>query len=280
MSEYQYYEFQTLDRFLTEGEQSELRKITSRGDITHNSLTNVYHFGDFKGNPWKLMEKYFDVFLYVANWGTHRFMCRLPTALVSQKIISSYASSDQGEFFSFKPGNDNIIICFNSQDDESEYWEDDDSYMSLLIPLRENLMRGDLRCLYLGWLLRLQNGELKNNQVEPVVPAGLSNLSPVLKNLVKFLRIEESLIRAAAAGSPVLEKTVYNPENISTKLKEIPESQKDMWLLKLLEAKDPHFKLEVLRELQGSQESSEKVTLKRRTVSDLLKEQSRFKEKE
>ena len=46
------------------------RKITSRAEITATSLTNEYHFGDFKGDPAKLMEQYFDAHLYFANWGS------------------------------------------------------------------------------------------------------------------------------------------------------------------------------------------------------------------
>jgi hypothetical protein len=60
MSEYQYYEFQAIDRPLTPGEMAELRKISSRASITATRFHNVYHLGDFRGDPLKLMEKYFD----------------------------------------------------------------------------------------------------------------------------------------------------------------------------------------------------------------------------
>jgi hypothetical protein len=41
--------------------------------ITTTSFTNHYEWGDLKANPSKLLEKYFDAFVYVANWGTHEF---------------------------------------------------------------------------------------------------------------------------------------------------------------------------------------------------------------
>ena len=78
MSEYQYYEFQALDRPLDERALAALRSISSRARITPTSLVNVYHFGDFKGDPGRLMAQYFDAHLYVANWGTRRLMLRLP----------------------------------------------------------------------------------------------------------------------------------------------------------------------------------------------------------
>ncbi|MBI4321456.1 MAG: hypothetical protein HY675_23435 [Chloroflexi bacterium] len=78
MSEYQYYEFIAIDRRLTQSELAELRQVTSRATISPTRLQNVYNWGNFKGDPQKLMEKYYDVFFYLASWGTHRFMIRLP----------------------------------------------------------------------------------------------------------------------------------------------------------------------------------------------------------
>lgn len=44
MSEYQYYEFQAIDRPLDERAMMALRAITSRATITPTSLVNVYHY--------------------------------------------------------------------------------------------------------------------------------------------------------------------------------------------------------------------------------------------
>ncbi len=52
------------------------RSFSTRAEITPTSLTNTYQWGDFKGNPATLMERYFDAFVYSANWGTHRLMLR------------------------------------------------------------------------------------------------------------------------------------------------------------------------------------------------------------
>ena len=45
--------------------------------------------------------------------------------------------------------------------------------MGSLMSLRSDLLRGDLRCLYLGWLLCAQNEEFAEDELEPAVPAGL-----------------------------------------------------------------------------------------------------------
>jgi hypothetical protein len=83
MSEYQYYEFQSVDRRLSDKEMQELRAYSTRAHITPTSFANEYSFGDFKGNPDAWMEKYFDAFLYVANWGTHEFKLGLPAKVLS-----------------------------------------------------------------------------------------------------------------------------------------------------------------------------------------------------
>lgn len=51
MSEYQYYEFQAVDNPLTPQEMAELRALSTRATITPTRFQNVYHWGDFKGDP-------------------------------------------------------------------------------------------------------------------------------------------------------------------------------------------------------------------------------------
>jgi hypothetical protein len=68
MSEYQYYEFQAIDRRLSDKEMQALRSHSTRAQITPTSFVNEYSFGSFKGDEDAWMDKYFDAFLYVANY--------------------------------------------------------------------------------------------------------------------------------------------------------------------------------------------------------------------
>src|SRR5271157_1091256 len=55
MSEYQFYEFQAIDRPLDRAAQQALRSISSRARITATSFTNSYEWGDLKAiraNSW------------------------------------------------------------------------------------------------------------------------------------------------------------------------------------------------------------------------------------
>jgi len=82
-SEYQYCEFQAVDHPLTERQMAELREYAGRATITPSSFVNVYNWGNFKGNRHEGMERYFDAFLYVANWGSHWLEFRVPARLPS-----------------------------------------------------------------------------------------------------------------------------------------------------------------------------------------------------
>jgi hypothetical protein len=48
MSEYQYYEFQAIDRPLDRAAQDAVRSVSSRARITATSFTNEYNWGDFE----------------------------------------------------------------------------------------------------------------------------------------------------------------------------------------------------------------------------------------
>lgn len=51
MSEYQYYEFRTVNRTLTREEVKEVDSWSSRGNVSSTSATFTYNFGDFKRDP-------------------------------------------------------------------------------------------------------------------------------------------------------------------------------------------------------------------------------------
>ena len=146
MSEYQYYEFAAVDRPLDRRQQSELRSLSTRADITATSLINTYQWGDFKGDPRRLMEQYFDAHLYLANWGTRRLMLRLPTDVLDLDAIATYCVGDTASAWAT---GQHVVLDFNCED-ESEEW-DTDGYglLAPIIGVRGELAAGDLRLLYL-----------------------------------------------------------------------------------------------------------------------------------
>jgi hypothetical protein len=198
VSEYQYFEFQAIDRPLKKREIAELRSYSTRARITPTSFVNDYSWGDFKGDADVWMDKYFDAFLYFANWGTHILKLRLPEKLLNAKTARLYAV---GEHAAARVRNGNVIISFHSENEDVEDSVESEGLLASLISVRSELVRGDLRALYLGWLLCAQNGELDPDSLAPPVPADLTKLSASLTSLVNFLRIDRALVRASAKAT-------------------------------------------------------------------------------
>ena len=270
MSEYQYYEFQAIDRPLTEKEMQELRSYSTRGRITPTSFVNDYSWGRFKGDEEAWMEKYFDAFLYLANWGTHVFKLRLPSRLLDLKTVHLYCSGE-GAFAHEKNGK--VILTFVSEDEGGGEWVEGEGLLSSLISVRAEIARGDLRCLYLGWLLCAQNGEFDEDDVEPPVPPGLDQLSASLESLVDFLRIDPNLIYVAAQASGPLEEAKYKQEEIREWIGTLPAEEKDDVLAKLIANEDLTLTKELFRRfikerVSGNQQIAEKS--ERRTAGELL----------
>ena len=158
MSEYQYYEFQAIDRPLDESDKEALRSISSRAEITATRFTNVYHYGDFHGDSRKLMERWFDLHLYLANWGTRKLMLRLPKRLVDRAALDPFVSTV--EEVELLEAGENLIVdaCFYGEDGESYYAIDGEGEGCLdsIAPLRDSALSGDLRLFYILWLVAVE----------------------------------------------------------------------------------------------------------------------------
>lgn len=230
MSEYQYYEFLAIDRPLTRKEMAELRAFSTRARITPTGFVNEYHWGDFKGDENQWMERYFDAFLHVANWGTNTLMLRLPAADLPGKTAKAYCTSD-GVSVRSKAGN--TILTFCSRDEDGDEEITGEGLLATLVSLRADLRNGDLRSLYLGWLLGVQNGAVAEDRLEPPVPADLMDLTGPLEALVEFLRLDGGLVAAAAQQSGTQRKAKLGKRAIATWVRGLSAKNKDQLLVRM-----------------------------------------------
>lgn len=201
MSEYQYYEFAAIDRPLTRTEMAELRAVSTCAEITPAGFVNHCEWGDLKADPADWIRRYFDAFIYTANWCSCRLVLRVPRATFGKTELKPFATRHT---LTIEAGDDHWI--FDGSLDESENhdrfsMEDGSGWMRRLAPLRDELLRGDLRPFYLGWLAGAASGELGDDALEPEAPPGLSELSPPQQALVEFLEIDPDMLAAAMAGS-------------------------------------------------------------------------------
>ncbi len=107
MSEYQYYEFQTVEKTLTKEQQKEISQLSSRVQITGKKAIFIYNYGDFRGNPEDVLIKYFDAMFYLANWGTIQLMFRFSPSQINLENIVAYCLED---FVTIKTINKHIIL--------------------------------------------------------------------------------------------------------------------------------------------------------------------------
>lgn len=220
MSEYQYYEFVAIDKPLTTAQMSALRACSTRATITPTSFVNDYQWGDLKGDPLDWMRRYFDAHVYVANWRSCWLFLRLPKDVFDIKTLSAFKTESA---LTFHRSESHWILQWTlteSDDDERFAMEDGRGWMGRLVSLRDELLRGDLRPLYLGWLAGASAGEIDEDVLEPPLPPGLSRLTAAQRSLVEFLEIDQDLLGAAAFGD--------KPAHVAT-----DESHMDDWIADL-----------------------------------------------
>ena len=274
MSEYQYYEFLAVDRPLTAAEQAEVRQLSTRARITATSFTNEYEWGDFKGSPDQMMQRYYDAHLYFANWGTHRIMLRLPRTLLDPEIAGQYCVDGQ---MSLSTSREHVILDLTSEDESGEWVEGAEDSLAAIVGVRSELAAGDLRPLYLAWLSAYGGwepdedafGGEDEDELEPPVPAGLGSLTAAQRALADFLRLDPDLLQVAAETSPGLPEVKDDARAVATYIAKLPVRDKDRLLTLVAAGQAARARMELLRGLRGDPDE-QRSSRPRRTVAELL----------
>ncbi|MFY0526113.1 hypothetical protein ACN28I_24195 [Archangium gephyra] len=245
MSTYQYYEFRAVDRPLTSAEQGALRKLSTRADITSTRFVNVYNYGDFGGDPDRLMERYFDAFVYLSSWGSREFQLRLPRGLFDPALARPYLRE---EVLSVRTTSEHVILKFHVAAEDEGDWTQGEGWLDSLLPVRELLLSGDLRALYIGWLAGGPGDEEEGSdgQPEPPVPPGLRESSKPLRALADFFFVPRSLLTAAAKANPAPASSALPKQALAQWLSTLPAAEKDALLLRIIEGPQPLLGAELL----------------------------------
>ena len=260
MSEYQYYDFLALDRPLTATQRAELRSLSTRAEITATRFVNEYHWGDLKGNPQMMMERYFDAFLYLANWGTRQLMFRLPREVLDEKTAGQYCYTDAASVIGT---GDHLIVSLYADREPDDYWEEPGGQLAAMVQARAELAAGDLRLLYLSWLLAVQSDQVDDEDTEPPVPAGLGHLSAPLRSIVDFLEIDEDLVAVAATASP----GIHDDTGLAESITSLPAQEKDTLLTRVASGQGAQVQALLLRRFRAANGSGPAASA--RTAAEL-----------
>jgi hypothetical protein len=265
MSEYQYYEFQAIDRPLSEADRQALRDLSTRARITATSFTNSYEWGDFKGDPAKLMERWFDLHLYLANWGSRRLMIRLPKRLVDRRLLDTFLG--EVDCATLLVSGENLIVDINCDEVEFEDWDDGSGWLAALAPLRAEVIAGDLRLFYLLWLTAVQAEVFEADQPEPM--PGIGPMSASLEAFAEFFGIDSDLVQAAAERSTVAMASAMSAKAVEGIISAMTDAAKTTMLSRLFDG-DPHVAAELRAEVRNRMASdADAPPIVARTVGEL-----------
>jgi hypothetical protein len=264
MSEYQRYEWMTSDRPLTRTQREAVNALSSHIDVSSTHALVEYHWSDFKHDPLQVLHDFFDGFLYWANWGAPQVALRFPHSILPDNLLEG-CGLDEVITFRQDPVYDILDIRF----DELEAPEDWVEYeLGSLMALREELMDGDLRALYITWLAseRLKGigegddlddredtdvvgGEDNVHSDTPAVPSGLGALTAAQQALADLFQLPPELLVAAGQQSPAAMPASHDAEDVASWIALLPPNRRNDYLLRLAH-NEPGLSRTLLRELR------------------------------
>ena len=239
MSEYQRYEFMTSDRSLTRAQLDEVNGLSSHIEASSTHAVIEYHWGDFKYDPIEVLHKYFDGFLYWANWGSPRLALRFPHGILPADLIDGY---DFDDFVTFTKHPDYDILDMHLGEIEApDEWTEYD--LGSLISIRDELMEGDLRALYIAWLATVsmlgsydeyddeEEEEEDRVGIVPPVPPAFATLTETQQALAELFQLPQELLVAAAEHSCAIQLSTHDDFVAWVEL--LPEGRRKDYLVRL-----------------------------------------------
>jgi hypothetical protein len=153
MSEYQYIAFRAIDGPVDPKNLEYMHRQSSRAKITPWSFENEYHYGDFRGDAIEMLRRGYDIHLHYANFGIRKLSIRFPHGLPNPHATKPYFGEESLQFVQDKKGPCGCLVIdpYFEAGELDELWDIGD-LLDRLVPLRAEILEGDLRPLYLAHL--------------------------------------------------------------------------------------------------------------------------------
>lgn len=274
MSEYQYVEFQAIDRPLNDKQFEFAQQQSSRAEVSRRSLTVEYHYSSFNGDIDGLLRNGFDVFLLYSNYGPREIRLRLPDGSPFEKHVWSKFVDGEGLKWSKDVKGKGGILALSPYDESSDLesiW-DFPQYVDAAIQVRERLMAGDLRALYLLWLCAADDDNNDPDEtIEPPAPHGMAELPGHSEKLLTFFGLDTLLLKAAAEGVDSAPASVSQDKILEDWAWSLSAERSKSLLTRFLVEDSQVIKTETIAEIREAQSPiSWPTTEKKRTFSQLL----------
>ena len=271
MSSYEHYDFQTIDRQLTKVEQEEIGSWSSRSYPTASQATFTYHYGSFKKDFYQSVKNYFDAGLYVANWGTKHLVFKFPRGVITLKDLAPY---EYGDAIRLERTYNHLLLEIEYSEEEGWGWLEAEGWLSEIISLRNDILNGDFRVLYLAWLgaaTNHENYDFDGDVIEPPIPPNLGQLNKTLQRFVEMFGISMDIVDAASVGSPALHKQGSDAKvDYFSAIEQLSDASKIDFLLRLIKD-EPHLSWKLKQHLTPKKSKTANFGIPSRTALDLIK---------
>jgi hypothetical protein len=200
VSEYQYVDFQAVDGPLNDKQLEFAQRQSTRAEVSRWSLSAEYHYSSFRGDVDGLLRNGYDVYLQTTNYGTREIKLRLPRGMpFARGIWSEYVDGEHLHWKRAAGASGRILTLhpFHEAGDLDDAWEKQQS-LDAAIYVRERLMSGDLRALYLLWLCAADGDDNDPAEmIEPPVPHGIADIAAQGGPLLWYFGLDPLLLVAA-----------------------------------------------------------------------------------
>ena len=193
------------------------------------------------------MQRWFDLHLYLANWGSRQVMIRLPARLVDRRTLASFLRPV--ECAELLEAGENLILDIHRNEIELEEWDDGTGWLAALAPLRADVLHGDLRLFTLLWLTAVEDELVPADVPEP--GPGLGPMTASLEAFAEFFDLDPDLV-AAAAERPAATAGPLSPEAVARAIAALSEQEKTRLLVRAFDG-DPHVGAELRAMLHARQ---------------------------
>jgi hypothetical protein len=274
MSEYQYVVFRAIDRALDDKQLAFAEQQSSHSELSRWEMSVEYHYSSFRGDVDGLLRRGFDLHLAYTNYGDREIKLRLPSGLpFLESTLKPFFKCDGISWKKDPKGKGGILTIFPCHEAGAieEVWEFDD-YLDSLAKVREQLIGGDLRALYLLWLCAAYDDNEDPVQIiEPPVPHGLGSMAKHVTELLPFFGLDPLTLKAAADGVPEFTPLSDDEDPIQVWSRSVNEAHLRTLLRRFLKEDAAAVKAELLAEIRDLGSVVDwPTTVRGRTLNELL----------
>jgi hypothetical protein len=149
-------------------------------------------------------------------------MLSIPHIALSEDVLQCFVN--EGIFDYVDSGTSWILQWIVNESERNFYGEDESLWMNQLLKIRAEILKGDLRSLYIGWLYTVYVEQDNLPEHEPMALPGLAQLTEAQQWFATFIEADLDLLYAAGMGSPALDIPVEDEKSVTQWLSQLPNA--------------------------------------------------------